>query len=73
MDAVGASLLDGYRAEAEKWKHVATVLAEELRRWGWGDFHYGDQPQERSVVEALAVYENADQYDGLDRPNQQGE
>lgn len=41
------------------WKHVATVLYNELKRWGWGDFHYGSQPQEKSVVAALAVYEQA--------------
>ncbi len=41
------------------WKHVATVLYNELKRWGWGDMHYGSQPQERSVVAALEVYEQA--------------
>jgi hypothetical protein len=53
--------LDDYmdRAEEIGWKHVATVLYNELKRWGWGDFHYGSQPQEKSVVTALSVYEQA--------------
>lgn len=41
------------------WRYVANVLADELRRWGWGDFHYGPQAQEKSVCDALAVYEDA--------------
>ena len=44
---------------AVDWRSVADVLATELGRWGWGDMHYGDQPQERSVVDALAVYKSA--------------
>lgn len=26
----------------------------QLSRWGWGDFHYGNQPQEQRVVDAVA-------------------
>lgn len=29
--------------------------ADELDRHGWGDMHYGDQPQERSVVAAVEL------------------
>lgn len=28
-------------------------LRAELARWGWGDFHYGDQPQDRAIVALL--------------------
>lgn len=45
--------------EAAKWRRVADVLAGELARWGWGDHHYGDQPQATSVQAALAVYDEA--------------
>ena len=41
------------------WREVADVLAAELRKWGWGDMHYRPQGQEQSVVDALAVYEQA--------------
>lgn len=27
--------------------------ANELTKHGWGDFHYGDQPQEASVVQVV--------------------
>lgn len=41
------------------WEKVATVLYNELKRWGWGDFHYGSQgEQEKSVLAALRVYED---------------
>lgn len=45
--------------EAERWRLIAGRLYEELKRWGWGDFHYGSQPQDSSVVAALKVYEEA--------------
>lgn len=45
---------------AALWHQVAETLASELGRWGWGDMHYGHQDkQEQSVLDALAVYENA--------------
>lgn len=28
-------------------------LAAELAKWGWGDFHYGPQAQERSVADLV--------------------
>lgn len=31
------------------------ALRDELSRWGWGDFHYGSFPQEKSVVDAVAL------------------
>jgi hypothetical protein len=43
---------------------LADVLAEELKRWGWGDMHYGTQPQEKSVSDALAVYQQVRHSDG---------
>lgn len=47
------------------WKYVATTLYVELKRWGWGDFHYGPQDrQEVGVVAALRVYEDAARIDG---------
>ena len=40
--------------------HAALLVArDELARWGWGDFHYGSQPQEKSVTDALAVIDKA--------------
>ena len=35
------------------------VARDELTRWGWGDFHYGAQPQEKPVVDAIAVADAA--------------
>jgi len=29
------------------------TVTKELSRWGFGDHHYGDQPQEASVREAV--------------------
>lgn len=37
---------------------IAANLAAELRKWGWGDFHYGHRTlQEQSVLDALAPYD----------------
>lgn len=55
---------DNQRQDAESvagpmdWEKVATILYEELKRWGWGDFHYGPQPQDPKVVATLKVYED---------------
>jgi hypothetical protein len=46
---------------------LADVLAEELKRWGWGDMHYGSQPQEKSVTDALSVYQRV-RHVGRDAP-----
>lgn len=54
--------------QTAEWMNIATANAEtaealrallrevtdELSRWGWGDFHYGEQPQEARVVALVA-------------------
>jgi hypothetical protein len=54
-------LLNDVIAAKARWRRVADVLAQELRRWGWGDFHYGPQnpSQEQRVLDVLAIYEQA--------------
>lgn len=46
------------RHEIACWKALLREVKVELSRWGWGDFHYGDQPQEPRVV-ALVDRANA--------------
>jgi len=41
------------------WRHVAHVLATELRRWGHGDLHYGAVARDRGVIAALTVFDDA--------------
>lgn len=44
-------------SDVERLSEMRTVLQDardELARWGWGDMHYGEQPQEQSVVDTLA-------------------
>ena len=40
-------------------RSVLAEAREELTRWGWGDFHYGNQPQEKSVVDMVAKIDAA--------------
>jgi hypothetical protein len=59
-DQADAFVYDLLKARiAVDWRAVADVLAIELRKWGWGDMHYGTTPQETSVVLALGIYEDA--------------
>lgn len=58
------SHLDCANVEIERLRKLATMMAEELSRWGWGDMHYGPQPQERSVVAVLDEYRRVLQIDG---------
>jgi len=37
----------------------ADRLADEVDRWGHGDFHYGPMPRDRGVLEALAAHDEA--------------
>jgi len=42
------------------WKEVAGLLADELERWGWGDFHYAvGTKQDVRVRAILAFYRDA--------------
>jgi hypothetical protein len=38
----------------EELEQALRVTADELDRWGWGDMRFGERPQERRVVEAVA-------------------
>lgn len=48
----------------EDLEALAKTMALELAKWGWGDMHYGPQPQERSVVAVLEEYRRVLQTDG---------
>lgn len=52
------------RQENEELRYLATVMAQELAKWGWGDFHYGPQPQDRNVVAVLEEYRRVLHTDG---------
>ena len=47
---------DALRTELAAERDFADRLAAELARHGWGDMHYGGQPQDRNVVRLLAEY-----------------
>lgn len=49
-----AALLPEARDRIRELTEALAATADELDRWGWGDMHYGDQGQERRVVEAVA-------------------
>lgn len=53
------------RQENEELRYLATVMAQELAKWGWGDFHYGPQPQDRNVVAVLEEYRRVLRIDGF--------
>jgi len=48
-----AAALRTTETQRDALREVGDAMAEELVQHGWGDFHYGDQPQDRSVVEAI--------------------
>lgn len=39
---------------AQQLTAALEACADELDHWGWGDMHYGQQPQEQRVVKAVA-------------------
>jgi hypothetical protein len=41
-------------AEIGRLRAALIATMDELDRWGWGDFHYGSQPQDQRVVDAVA-------------------
>jgi hypothetical protein len=41
------------RSVVDTLRATLQATRDELNRWGHGDFHYGAQKQERSVVEAV--------------------
>jgi len=47
---------DDVRVELATERNLSDRLAAELARHGWGDMHYGDQPQDRNVVRLLDEY-----------------
>ena len=51
--------LDGCKAEIAKLRGALAAAREELTHWGWGDFHWGPQPQEKRVVDAIAAIDEA--------------
>lgn len=51
--------------ENKRLRALAGMMATELSKWGWGDFHYGPQPQEQSVVAVLDEYRRVLQIDGV--------
>lgn len=61
-----------HRERAGLWRDTADMLATELRKHGWGDFHYGDQPQDACVVTALRCYERAKAADNNERSGSDG-
>lgn len=42
-----------YGAALADERDFADRLAAELARHGWGDFHYGEQPQDPAIVALL--------------------
>lgn len=46
---------DATQARVAELEKALEAAREELKRWGWGDFHYGSQGQEQSVVDAVAA------------------
>lgn len=42
-------------AAVERLREVLQHVRDELNRWGHGDFHYGPQAQEQSVVNAVTM------------------
>jgi hypothetical protein len=44
------------RAVARKLRDLAALLAAEVDRWGYGDFHYGETPRDPGVLAALTAY-----------------
>jgi DNA repair exonuclease SbcCD ATPase subunit len=55
---LNANILRGYldEAKAEAARYLARLkdARAELARWGWGDYHYGTQPQDQAVTDCLA-------------------
>jgi hypothetical protein len=47
------------RTEVERLRAALIATRDELARWGWGDFHYGAQPQDKRVVDAVALADAA--------------
>lgn len=41
--------------EIERLRNALLDAREEIDKWGYGDFHYGDTPREPSVLAALAA------------------
>jgi hypothetical protein len=54
-----SALLDGMADEVGRLRDALRAARAELDRWGWGDFHYGPQPRDGSVVRALAAIDAA--------------
>lgn len=48
-----------YKRRLDKSQRALKAARDELGRWGWGDMHYGSTPQEASVVDTLAVIDEA--------------
>lgn len=46
-------------AENDTLRWALREARDELARWGWGDMHYGQTPQEQSVVDTIAKIDKA--------------
>lgn len=54
----------GLETRCDDLENLAKTMAEELAKWGWGDMHYGPQPQEPRVVAVLEEYRRVLHIDG---------
>lgn len=45
--------LEGAETEVDRLRAQVARLREELAKHGWGDFHYGDTPQDPNIVRLL--------------------
>jgi hypothetical protein len=57
--ALTAAGFDALVAENERLRVSLANARAELSRWGWGDIHYGQHPQQASVVNAIRVCDDA--------------
>lgn len=48
--------INSLRAEVAAESELCDRLAAELARWGWGDMHYGETPQERGPADLVAEH-----------------
>ncbi len=45
--------------EGVSLRQALEIARDELKRWGWGDFHYGEQPQDPVVLAAISIADKA--------------
>jgi hypothetical protein len=50
---LGLTKAECVKRELKRLRDQKTRLRTELAKWGWGDMHYGDQPQDAAIVALL--------------------